>query len=154
MSNIEENKKIVEKWFAGCWAENGNLNVIDELADDKLLFSYPMHGPKHGKKETRAMLEELRASFPDVKFWAIGSLIAEGDYVVGRWEGGGTHTGAPYKLQMGELPANTGRKMHFTGTSVIKIQNGKVVEDIGEEGAFAAMKQLGTIQEAKVPSKA
>ena len=153
MSSIQENKKLVERWFNGCWALNGDLGVIDELAHDDLLFFYPMHGPKHGKKETRDMLEELRASFPDVKFWAVGDLIAEGDYVVGRWEGGGTHTGAPYKLQMGELPANTGRKMHFSGTSVIKIKDGKIIEDIGEEGAFQAMKMLGTIQEAKVPSK-
>jgi len=43
-------------------------------------------------------------------------------YVVGRWEGGGTHTGPAFSdFLVGSLPAATGRKMHFTGTTVLKL---------------------------------
>ena len=31
----------------------------------------------------------------------------------------------------------------FTGTTVFRIENGKIVEEIGEEGALTALQQLG-----------
>jgi hypothetical protein len=34
---------------------------------------------------------------------------------------------------MGSLPATTRRKMHFTGTTVLRIQNGKIAQEIGLE---------------------
>ena len=75
-------------------------------------------------------------------------MIAEGDYVVGRWDGGGTHTGPAFgDLPVGALPANSGRKMKFTGTTVFKIVDGKIVEEIGEEGALTALQQLGLVQD-------
>lgn len=80
------------------------------------------------------MMAEFREAFPDLNFWGVGDLIAEGDYVVGRWDGGGTHTGPAFQdLPVGSLPAKSGRKMKFTGTTVFRIENGKIVEEIGEE---------------------
>jgi SnoaL-like polyketide cyclase len=38
-------------------------------------------------------MSRFREAFPDLNFWRVGDLIVEGDFVVGRWEGGGTHTG-------------------------------------------------------------
>lgn len=92
-------------------------------------------------------MTDFRASFPDLNFWGAADLIAEGDYVVGRWKGGGTHTGAPWSdLLVGSLPAATGRKIHFTGTTVLKLKDGKIVEEIGLDDGLTALKQLGLIQ--------
>lgn len=85
------------------------------------------------------MVAEFRAAFPDLNFWGVGDLIAEGDYVVGRWDGGGTNTGPAFKaLPVGSLPAKSGRKMKFTGTTVLKLRDRKIGEEIGEEGALTA----------------
>src|SRR5712672_3434498 len=66
-------------------------------------------------------------------------LIAEGDYVVGQWEGGGTHAGPAFgDFLVGSLPAATGRKMHFTGTTVLKVKNGKIVEEVGLDDGVTA----------------
>ncbi len=74
----------------------------------------------------------FRAAFPDLNFWGTADLIAEGDYVVGQWEGGGTHTGPAFKdFLVGSLPAATGRKMRFTGTTVLKVIDGKIAEEVG-----------------------
>nr|WP_198027339.1 ester cyclase [Candidatus Paracaedibacter symbiosus] len=95
------------------------------------------------------MMTEFRGAFPDLNFWGVGELIAEGDYVVGRWDGGGTHTGAAFSdLPIGALPANSGCKMRFTGTTVFLIKDGKIVEEIGEEGAYTALTQLQLIKAA------
>jgi SnoaL-like polyketide cyclase len=80
-------------------------------------------------------MQGFRAAFPDLKFWGAADLIAEGDYVVGRWEGGGTHTGPAFSdFLHGSLPAASGRKMHFTGTTVLRVQDGKISEEIGLDG--------------------
>ncbi len=91
----------------------------------------------------------FRAAFPDLKFWGTADLIAEGDHVVGQWEGGGTHTGPAFSdFTIGSLPAATGRKMHFTGTTVLRLRNGKIVEEIGLDDGVAALTQLGLMKAA------
>lgn len=145
-TKLEENKAIVERWFKAFWGNPADLNIIEELLALDGLVHYPMHGPLRGHQAVRAMMEEFREAFPDLNFWGVGPLIAEGDYVVGRWDGGGTHTGPAFSdLPIGALPEASGRKMRFTGTSVFRIENGKIAEEIGEEGAFAALQQLGFI---------
>jgi predicted ester cyclase len=77
------------------------------------------------------------------------NLIAEGDYVVGQWEGGGTHTGPAFSdFLIGGLPAATGRKMHFTGTRVLKVIDGKIVEEVGLDDGVTALTQLRLIKKA------
>jgi predicted ester cyclase len=75
-------------------------------------------------------------------------LIAEGDFVAGRWIGGGTHTGAAfYDLVVGSLNRpNTGKKMRFSGMTFFTLKDGKIVKEIGEEGGMSALQQLGIIQ--------
>jgi hypothetical protein len=73
--------------------------------------------------------------------------------VVGQWEGGGTHTGAAFDdLLMGSLPAATKRKLHFTGTTVLKVINGKIVQEIGLDDGVTALTQLGLIMHPATPS--
>ena len=74
----------------------------------------------------RDFMEGFRSAFPDLKFSGTADLIAEGDYVVGRWEGGGTHTGPAFSdFLLGSLPAASGRKMHFTGTTMLRIRTAR-----------------------------
>ena len=77
----------------------------------------------------------------------VSTVIAEGDYVVGRWEGGGTHTGPAFAdFLIGSLPAASGRKMHFTGTTVLRVENGKIAEEIGLDDGATALQQLGILK--------
>jgi hypothetical protein len=70
--------------------------------------------------------------------------------VVGRWEGGGTNTGAAWDdFLVGSLPADTGRAMRFTGTTVLRIENGKIVEEIGLDDGVKARGQLGRIKQPR-----
>ena len=38
--------------------------------------------------------------------------------------------------------------MHFTGTAVLKLKDGKIVEEIGLDDGVTALQQLGLIQAA------
>jgi predicted ester cyclase len=59
------------------------------------------------------------------------------------------HTGPAFSdLLVGSLAAATGRKMHFTGTTVLKLKDGKIVEEIGLDDGVTALQQLGLIKTA------
>src|SRR5882762_5562125 len=146
-SKEEKNKAIVGEWFTHFWGKICDLNIVDKLAAPHMLLQYSLHEPRHGREDIKAFMKDFRAAFPDLNFWGTADLIAEGDYVVGRWEGGGTHTGPAFRdFLVGSLPAATGRQMHFTGTTVLRVQNGKIVEEIGLDDGVTALQQLGLIR--------
>jgi uncharacterized protein len=143
--HVNGNKAIVTRWFTELWAKR-NPAIVDELSDENIVFSYPLHGELHGRDAIKKALIHLVEAFPDIAFQAVGELVAEGDYVVGRWEGGGTHTGAAFSaLPVGSLPPATGKRIHFSGTTTYRVKNGKITEEIGQEQALAALQQLGLV---------
>jgi predicted ester cyclase len=149
MSKEQDNKAIVSRWFADFWGKTCNLGIVDELAAPNMLLQYSLHEPRHGREDIKAFMIDFRKAFPDLNFWGVADLIAEGDHVVGRWEGGGTHTGPAFKdFLVGSLPAATGRKMHFTGTTVLRLENGKIVEEVGLDDSATALTQLGLLKAA------
>jgi predicted ester cyclase len=149
VSKQEDNKAIVGRWFTDFWGKTCNLGIVDELAAPDMLLQYSLHEPRRGREDIKAFMTDFRNAFPDLNFWGAADLIAEGDCVVGRWEGGGTHTGPAFSdFLAGSLPANTGRKMKFTGTTVLKLRDGKILEEIGLDDGVTALQQLGLIRAA------
>ena len=147
------NKDLAAEYFDAVWSQHYSPEKIRLLADPALLWRYPMHGEFHGPESVIEMLTSFRESLPDLTFWATEELLPAGDYVVARWEGGGTHTGKaltelPYG---GPIPAGSGRKVFFKGMSLLRFRDGKVIEDVGEEGAIDAHLQLGAVV-ANAPS--
>ena len=149
MSKLDDNKAVVGRWFTEFWGKTVNLGVVDEIAAPDMLLQYSLHEPRRGRDDIKAFMTDFRAAFPDLYFWGTANLIAEGDYVVGQWEGGGTHTGPAFTdFLAGRLPAATGRKMRFTGTTVLKVIDGKIVSEIGLDDGVSALTQLGLLRAA------
>ncbi|PNP38202.1 hypothetical protein TGAM01_v210763 [Trichoderma gamsii] len=141
------NLEVVSKYFEQYWGK-ANPDIVDELCADDFVINYPMHGPRFGKKDAKKMLSEFKAAFPDISFRAYQHpLIASGPYVVGRWIGGGTHTGVAFHdLAVGSLnEPNTGKVMHFSGTTIFTLRDGKIIDETGEEGALTALQNLGLL---------
>jgi predicted ester cyclase len=148
-STLKSNKAIVGRWFTEFWGNPWNPRVIDELAAPDMLLQYSLHAPRRGREDIRTFMLGFRRAFPDLGFTGTADLIAEGDYVVGRWVGGGTHTGPAFSdFLAGSLPPATGRKMHFTGTTVIKVVNGEITEEIGLDDGVTALTQLDLLRRA------
>ncbi|MBS1862188.1 MAG: ester cyclase [Actinobacteria bacterium] len=143
--SIEDNKEIVGRWFTDFWGTDFDPDIIDELAHPDIRFEYSLHKPLRGREAVREFALGFREAFPDLGFGGTADLIAEGEYVVGRWIGGGTHTGAPMTdLPLGGLPqADTGRTMRFTGTTVLRVQDGLITEEIGLDDGVTVLRQLG-----------
>jgi predicted ester cyclase len=149
MSNENDNKAIVGRWFDKFWGKTCDLSIVDEIAAPDMLLKYSLHEPRRGHADIKAFMTDFRKAFPDLHFWGTADLIAEGDYVVGQWDGGGTHTGPAFSdFIQGSLPANTGRNMRFTGTTILKVVNGKIAEEIGLDDGVTALTQLGILRKA------
>ena len=149
MSKEQVNKAIVGRWFTHFWGKTCNLGIVDEVAAPDMRLQYSLHEPRRGRDDIKSFMTDFRKAFPDLNFWGTADLLAEGDHVVGRWEGGGTHTGPAFAdFLAGSLPAATGRKMHFTGTTVLKLVDGKIVEEVGLDDGVSALTQLGLLKKA------
>jgi predicted ester cyclase len=149
MSKEQDNKAIVGRWFTEFWGNPWNPKVVDELAAPDILLQYSLHAPRRGREDVKNFMIDFREAFPDLEFGDAADLIAEGDYVVGQWKGGGTHTGPAFSdFLIGSLPAKSGRKMQFTGTTVLRVENGKVKEEIGLDDGVTALQQLGILKAA------
>jgi len=47
-----------------------------------------------------------------------------------------------------DVKAGSGRMMRFTGTAVLRVENGKIAEEIGLDDGVTALTQLGLIRAA------
>ncbi|HYZ31883.1 MAG TPA: ester cyclase [Crenalkalicoccus sp.] len=149
MAREQDNKTIVGRWFKEFWGNPWNPGIVDELATPDMLLQYSLHAPRRGREDVKSFMTGFREAFPDLCFEGVADLIAEVDFVVGRWKGGGTHTGPTFSdFLLGSLPAASGRKMHFTGTTVLRVENGKIAEEVGLDDGVTALQQLGLIRAA------
>lgn len=143
---LERNKAVVGQWFQGFWGATYDPSIVDKLAAPDMLLQYSLHAPRRGHQDIKAFMKAFRAAFPDLAFGGTADLIAEGDYVVGQWAGGGTHTGPAFDdFLVGGLPAATGRTMRFTGTTVLRVVDGRIVQEIGLDDGVTALTQLGLL---------
>ena len=145
--STEANKAVVARWFTEFWGKD--FNPTDHRRAGRAghpLRVLPARARCRGRDEVREFATRFRAAFPDLNFWGTADLIAEGDYVVGQWEGGGTHTGDAFDdMPVGALPARTGKTMRFTGITVLKVENGLITEEIGLDDGLTVLQQLGLI---------
>jgi predicted ester cyclase len=141
-----KNKAVVGRWFTEFWGKTYNPAVVDELAAPEIVLRYSLHKPRHGREDIKIFMRGFRDAFPDLNFWGTAPLLADKDYVIGQWEGGGTHTGPAFSdLLAGSLPAASGKEIHFTGITILRLDSGRIVEEVGLDDGVTALRQLGLL---------
>ena len=120
----EQNKAIVGRWFTEFWGNPWNPGCHRRARrSGHPLRVFDARTPPRSRRRAPVRYGVARAAFPNLNFWGTADLLAEDDYVVGRWEGGGTHTGPAFAdLPLGSLPASSGKVMRFTGTTVLGVE--------------------------------
>lgn len=138
--STQENKTIARR-FIQVWGK-GNLDIIDELAAPSLSVQYPiMPQVVRGTKTFRKVMEEFRSAFPDSDL-QIEEEIAEDDKVVIRWSFSGTNQGRLLGISA------TGKKVKWTGITIYRIVDGKVMEEKGEEDFLGFLRQIDRVPKA------
>jgi len=135
--STQENKNIARR-FIQVWGD-GDLDIIEELAAPSLSVQYPiMPQVVQGSKAFRKVMENFRSAFPDSEL-KIEEEIAEGDKVVIRWSFSGTHQGI-----LLHFPP-TGKRVKWTGITIYRIADGKIMEEKGEEDFLGFLRQIGSV---------
>jgi steroid delta-isomerase-like uncharacterized protein len=137
--SVEDNKTIARR-FIQVWGE-GNLDVIEKLAAPSLVVRYPtIPQVIQSSREFRHVLAGFRSAFPDSAL-RVAEEIAEGEKVVIRWTFSGTHKGT----FMGIPP--TDKQVTWTGITIYRIVDGKVVQEQGEEDFAGFFRQVGLVRQ-------
>jgi steroid delta-isomerase-like uncharacterized protein len=132
----DANKALIQRFYDEVWTR-GNLDVADEVfADEYMRHDFRGGEPEPGAEGQKQIAAAFRTAFPDLT-WDIDFLLADGDYVVGRWTATGTHNAPWAGVQA------TGRPMRFSGINVFRFENGKVAEIWNHRDDLGLMEQLG-----------
>jgi steroid delta-isomerase-like uncharacterized protein len=131
------NKKIVTQFVDRFWS-NGDLSAIGTLMAADAVIHEPKVGDTAGLSHFNGM---IRTAFPDW-YSTPEELVAEGDVVVERWTGHGTHRGEFQGI------APTGRQVAVPGVVFYRIKDGKIIEFRGSFDALSMLQQLGAMPQA------
>jgi len=132
----EENKALVRRFYEEVWGK-GNLDVVDEVfADDYVRHDFRATDALPGPAGQKKIAADFQTAFPDLEF-TLDLLVAEGDFVVGRWTASGTNLG-PW----GSLEA-TGRPVTFSAANIFRFQDGRVAELWNHRDDLGLMEQVG-----------
>lgn len=139
MSTIEANKELVRRMNDEVWGA-GNLELIDEyVTEDYVEHNNASPEEIRGPAGYKENVEMVRAAFSDLEM-TTDHLVAEDDTVVNHWTMTGTHDGP----LMGIDP--TGAEVTVSGISLIKLEDGRLVEDWAVVDVFGMMQQLGVVE--------
>jgi steroid delta-isomerase-like uncharacterized protein len=136
MTTPEDNKEIVRRLDA-IW--DGDMAVVDEVIAEEFYNHNPLvpdapPGPAGFKQNVSA----LRTAFPDIVF-TTEDLVAEGNKVVLRTVGHGTHEGE----LLGVEP--TGREVELAGFVLFRFDDGQIVERWAQYDTLGMLRQLGAL---------
>jgi steroid delta-isomerase-like uncharacterized protein len=138
----EENKVIARRFREEIW-NTGNATIADDIcAPNSNHHNNDPLTPDFGRGP--ASLKELvnmyRSAFPDARC-TIDDLVAEGDRVVIRWTGRGTHQG-----KLGGL-SPTNKTATVTGMDILRVTGGKIQESWTNWDTLGMLQQLGVAPE-------
>jgi predicted ester cyclase len=114
--SLNQMKAITRRFAVEPWS-NGVLDVLDEVCAP----SYTL-GDGEDLNVLKGAIVTYRNAMPDLKI-VIGEMVAEGDLVAYRWTMNGTHQGEFHGI------APTGKPVQFTGITIVRFADGKIVHD-------------------------
>lgn len=136
----EENKALVQRWFDEVW-NKGRASTIDEMFDQDGIahgLSDDAGNPLRGPGDFKPFHEQFRGAFPNIVV-TLEDMIAEGDRVAARCSVRGRHTGDHLGFTASDSP------VEFTGITIVRIKDGKIVEAWNNFDFMKMYKQIGAL---------
>jgi steroid delta-isomerase-like uncharacterized protein len=139
--STEQSKNLVRRFFDDV-LNNANLAAIDDLVTPDYVLHFTGSPVPVDREGHKGFVAALRAAFPD---WqeSIDDVIAEGDKVVARVTGRGTH-----RAEFMGIPA-TGRRVEITSINIDRIAGDRIAERWLLADVMGMMQQLGAVPTTK-----
>jgi predicted ester cyclase len=132
--SIEHTKPLVRRFYTEVVGGGDYSNLDSFVAADYVDHNAAEAG--RGPEVVRTHLEAIRTTLPDFTI-QIEDIFAEGDHVITRVTGRGTHLGE----WMGIEP--TGREVRLKGINIDRVERGRIVEHWGEADTIGMLAQMG-----------
>ena len=131
----EQNIDLVKRIYEGL--NKADMEIIQEVYSPDLVYYNPSASDKQlSQEDVIEHMKRVYKAMPDLN-WTIHDIIAKGDKVIARNTLKGTH-----KEDWQDLPA-TGNEFEITEIIIVRIQEGKIVEQWIEIDTLGLMMQLG-----------
>ena len=136
--STEDNKHTLRRFYEAI--DRQEIAALDRFVSANYIDHnpLPMPGAAAGFEGLKQAFAAFVTAFPD-SVHTLEDIVAEGDKVVARVVGKGTHR-APF---MG-VPAS-GRQISMEGIAIYRFEHGKIVEKWGQQDRLGVMIQLGVI---------
>ena len=115
-------ESLYRRWLTEVWGQ-GRTHAASELMAEDLIDHNPYPGQPAGLDGHDWAVAMVRRAFPDLRFTP-DVVVADGDFVAGRWTMTGTNTGT---FDLFGLPP-TGRPVTMTGQEISRATRGKLAE--------------------------
>lgn len=133
-----DNANIARRYMTEVWA-NGNLAAVDELVDKGIVLRDPLGmKPTEGIEKFKERVARLAKDF-EQQTDTIDEVVVVGDRVVVRHTWRGVHRGEFYRIP------GTGKTLTVHAAEFLRIQNGKVVENISYFDLYSMFEQLAVL---------
>ena len=141
----EVNKETVRNGIEEIWNKK-NIEHEYEIGDPDVVIHAPhTNEPIHGSDGFIDLIKTIQAAFPDYRI-TIHNMVAEGEWVVARFQWTGTHLGP-----LMDLPP-TGKTVTMEEVNVYRMTpEGKVAELWAHQNMMEMMRQLGLVPDGPPP---
>lgn len=143
----ESNRSVVGRFTEECW-NTGNVDAVSDLVASNCRYHDPVFPHMaNGVESMRRHIERCRRAFPDLRFTITSMHSDRDDEVEVHWA-----ATARQAAEFLGMPA-TERRASITGTSIYRIEGGKIVENWVTWDLMSLMEQLGAALKQAVVRK-
>ncbi|MEO6490650.1 MAG: ester cyclase [Ferruginibacter sp.] len=133
------------KMYTHVWDEILNKGKLEMFNDSNFTKNVIMHASPAdviGIDSAKAYYGNFLTGFSNIKF-SFNDIFGQGDKLVKQWNFKGTHSGTFFGI-----PA-TGKTISLDGTTIIRMENGKIAEERDYYDNMDFMTQLGLMPAVK-----
>lgn len=132
-----DNVAALKRWYSEVWREGKNETIYELIAPNAVLKGQRGSGVVlRGPEEFAKFAEQIRSAFPDTDL-VVQDAFGVGDKVAVRWSATMTHKGEGIGI------APTNKRVTITGMTMVRFDNGKIVEGWDNWDQLAMLEQLG-----------
>ena len=136
----EENKQLVTRWFEEVWNKGRTEAISEMFAQDGIAhgLSDDVSAPLRGPANFAPFHAQFREAFPNI-IVTVEDMVAEGDKVAARCSVRAKHTGHSLGVPATQAPVD------FTGMTIVRIKDGKIVEAWNNFDFMKMYRQIGAL---------
>jgi len=117
---------VLRLWYDEVWNNRNDSLIETYFAPGGITYALDMTGEHaQGPAAFRAFYTEFLESFPDIQF-TVHDVVEDGDRAAGRWSARLTHSGNGFGFSA------SGETVTVTGMSMVRVENGMMVESWNE----------------------